>query len=372
VSEVTAQLGGLCRLLRAHGVRVGTAELLAAHRALAAIDPGDARLARVALRATLCSRREDLAAFDDAFAQWRDGALADPVAGSMPPELDEALRQILPRTLVPSASALVGVDAEIDAVPAAYSDVELLLDKDFASYTDAERALAHRLLAQLAVRGPWRPTRRLQPARRGEHLDLRATLRAARRTGGEPFALRVRGRRAGLVPLVLVADVSGSMEHYSRMGLMYLQAVVSARGRAEAFAFATRLTRVTRELRGRDHDAALARATAAVLDVHGGTRIGDAIAELNREHGRILGRGATVVIMSDGWDRGDPEQLAAELARLRRCARRLVWLNPLAADPRWEPLTRGMAAAVPHVDHLLPGNTLRSLSELADLLESGL
>jgi hypothetical protein len=153
------------------------------------------------------------------------------------------------------------------------------------------------------------------------------------------------------------------------MLLIYMQASVAARRRVEAFAFGTRLTRITHELSGRDQDRALARAMDAVVDYAGGTRIGDAIAVLNREHGRRLGRGAVVVVASDGWDRGDPDVLSAELARLRRSAFRLVWLNPLAADPQFEPLTRGMRAAVPHADELLAGNSIASLEQLALILE---
>jgi uncharacterized protein with von Willebrand factor type A (vWA) domain len=159
------------------------------------------------------------------------------------------------------------------------------------------------------------------------------------------------------------------MAPYARMLLQYLHACVAARRRVEAFAFGTRLTRITHELGGRDHDQALERAAAAVSDFSGGTRIGAALAELNRAHGRRVGRGAVVVILSDGWDRGDPDELDAEMARLRRSAHQLVWLNPLAAHPDFEPLTRGMRAAVPHTDELLPGNSLASLEELAELLE---
>ena len=170
---------------------------------------------------------------------------------------------------------------------------------------------------------------------------------------------------------MLICDVSGSMAPYARMLLQYLQACVAARARVEAFVFGTRLTRVTRELAGRDPDRALRRAAEQVQDWSGGTRIGAALAELNRVHGRRIGRGALVVVLSDGWDRGEPEELAAEMARLARCAHRIVWLNPLAADPRYEPLTRGMRAALPHVDHLLPGNSIASLEALADLMEEG-
>jgi uncharacterized protein with von Willebrand factor type A (vWA) domain len=159
------------------------------------------------------------------------------------------------------------------------------------------------------------------------------------------------------------------MTPYARMLLQYLHASVAARRRVEAFAFGTRLTRITHELGGRDHDLALERASAAVTDFSGGTRIGSALAELNRAHGRRIGRGAVVVILSDGWDRGDPELLEAEMGRLRRSAHRLVWLNPLAAHPDFEPLARGMRAAVPHTDELLAGNSLASLEELARILE---
>ena len=153
------------------------------------------------------------------------------------------------------------------------------------------------------------------------------------RTGGEPLHRHWRAPSARPRPVVLVCDVSGSMAPYARMLLQYLHASVAARRRVEAFAFGTRLTRITNELSGRDHDRALERAAAAVTDFSGGTRIGAALAELNREHGRRLGRGAVVVILSDGWDRGDPGLLDAEMARLRRSAHRLVWLNPLAAHP---------------------------------------
>ncbi len=196
-------------------------------------------------------------------------------------------------------------------------------------------------------------------------------MRSSLRHGGEPFERHWRqpGRRPRA--LVLVCDVSGSMEPYARMLLAYMQACVAARRRVEAFAFGTRLTRVTGELRGKDPDAALARAAGAVADWSGGTRIGDALSALNREHAGRVGRGAIVVVLSDGWDRGDPDVLTAEMERLRRCAHRLVWLNPLKAAADYEPLTRGMVAALPHVDRFLAGNSLASLGELAELMEGG-
>ncbi|HWH93036.1 MAG TPA: VWA domain-containing protein, partial [Baekduia sp.] len=198
---------------------------------------------------------------------------------------------------------------------------------------------------------------------------LQRTARAALRRGGEPVDRRWRAPARTPRPVVLVLDVSGSMAPYATMLLVYAQAMVAARRGVEAFAFGTRLTRITRELAGRDADAAIARAGAAAVDWSGGTRIGASLAALNREHGRRVGRGAVVIVASDGWDRGDPDQLGAEMARLARTAHRLVWLNPLSARPGYEPLARGMAAALPHVDDFLAGHSLRSLEELASLLE---
>ena len=199
--------------------------------------------------------------------------------------------------------------ADLTPAPAAWSEEELLREKDFAAYTDAERAVARRLLARIALRGPKRRSRRTVPTkrRRDEH-DLRATIRVSLRTGGELLERRYREQALRPRRLVLICDVSGSMAPYSRMLLQYMQACVAARARVEAFVFGTRLTRVTRELRGRDSDRALHRAAAAVNDWSGGTRIGEAIAELNREHGRRIGRGSMVILLSDGWDRGEPER----------------------------------------------------------------
>jgi uncharacterized protein len=323
-----------------------------------------------ALRTTLCSTRAELLLFAQAFAAvFAAAPQEDPLAA-----LGEIEKAALPRTGVPQPSAAgLEPDPDADPVPAAYSDEELLREKDFASYTDVERAQARRLLARIAARAPQRLSRRTRPTRRRRDThDLRATVRASLRHGGELMERRY--REPGLRPrrIVLVCDVSGSMAPYARMLLQYLQASVAARTRVEAFVFGTRLTRVTRDLEGRDPDRALSRAAERVSDWSGGTRIGAALAELNREHGRRIGRGAVVVILSDGWDRGDPELLGTEMARLNRTAHRLLWLNPLAADPRYEPLTRGMRAALPHVDHLLPGNSIASLESLADLMEEGL
>lgn len=367
---VTDQLSALAASLRAQGSRVGMGELLTAHTALEAVDCASREDSRLALRAVLCSERADLPKFERAFYDvFGEGRV--PLGPSPFDELSEAAREALPHAGVPATAPRPREqDVEPTVVPAAWSDVELLRHKDFASYTDLEMAVARELIARLARRGPTRLSRRTRPSRRrGHEPDLRRMVRGSLRTAGEPIERVWRAPSRRPRPVVLALDVSGSMTPYARMLLQYLHASVAARRRVEAFAFGTRLTRITHELGGRDHDRALERAAEAVVDFSGGTRIGDALAVLNREHGRRVGRGAVVVILSDGWDRGDPSQLEAEMARLRRSAHRLVWLNPLAAHPEFAPLTRGMRAAIPHTDELLAGNSLASLEQLAVILE---
>jgi uncharacterized protein len=369
----------LAASMRAGGARVGIDALLGAHRALAAVDASDPEEAYFALRSALCSRRDDLSVFEAAFQSWFAPAPEEP--GESPPQPPEALRDVaslvLPRIVVPRGESPSPPWRDLEPVPAAWSDVELLRSKDFADYTEEERRLARRIMVSLARRGPLRRSRRTRAARRrgppphAARPDLRRTIRASLRHGGEPVERHWRERAERQRPLVLVCDVSGSMEPYARMMLQYMQACVAARRRVEAFVFGTRLTRVTSELRGRDPDRALERATSATEDWSGGTRIGEALATLNREHGRRLGRGSIVVLLSDGWDRGDPARLSEEMARLRRCAHRVVWLNPLKAHPEYEPLTRGMQAALPYVDDFLAGSSLASLEELAELMEGG-
>jgi hypothetical protein len=356
--------------LRAAGVRAGTGQIELALRALAAVDSGSREEARLALRTVLCARRGDLRVFDAVFAELFGGADDDDGGlGPLVPPPGGGL--VMAQT--PAGEPPADAEAEDPELrPAAYSDVELLLDKDFAAYTDTERAAARVVLERIAQRLPRRRSRRMQRASHGPRVDVRRTLRAAARTGGEPLKLHRRGPGVTRRRLVLVCDVSGSMAPYARMLLAYMHAAVRGHRRVEAFAFGTRLTRITRELDERDPDRALARATAAACDLGGGTRIGAALAALNREHGRRLGRGAIVVVLSDGWDRGDADVMAAEMARLRRSAHGVVWLNPLKASPGYEPLARGMTAALPYVDHFLEGHSLRSLIELADLLEGGL
>jgi uncharacterized protein len=369
---VLERLATLAALLRAGGVRVGTGELEAGARAMGAIDASSRDDVYLALRAVLCSRHSDHPIFDSAFTAvfGEPGAeLADERA-AMPPGTE----LVVPRVAAPPpADARPNRVGESEVRPAAYSEIELLRDKDFAQYTDLERAEARRIIMRLAQHMPLREARRTKATRlRGVRPDLQATVRASLRYGGEPLDRRWRAHVQGPRKLVLVCDVSGSMAPYARMLLQYLHAAVATHRRVEAFVFGTRLTRITHELGVRDPDRALDRAAAAVVDWSGGTRIGASIATLNRVHGRRLGRGSVVVVLSDGWDRGDPALLASEMARLRRSSHHVIWLNPLKAAADYEPLARGMAAALPHTDHFMAGNSLRSLAELAELLEGGL
>jgi hypothetical protein len=298
-------------------------------------------------RATLVHRPEDIAVYDAAFAAFWLGHEPEP-----------ARRQ---------AEAEAEAEAEIEAGgSAAYSPAEVLRHKDFAAYSHDEFAEARRLMADLRLAGARRPSRRHEPARRGHTKpDLRGTVRHALKTDGEP--VRLARRRPSRKPrrIVFLLDVSGSMEPYARGLVRFLHAAVTARQHVEAFALGTRVTRMTRELRWRDPDAAIARAAERVADWSGGTRLGDGLRTFNDQWG---GRGATVVVLSDGWDRGDPAVLQAEMARLRRVAHRIVWVNPHKASPGFAPLARGMAAALPYVDDFVEGHSVASLHGLAEVL----
>jgi hypothetical protein len=253
----------------------------------------------------------------------------------------------------------------------AYSATEILRTKDFAECTEAELAEAARLMSSLRRRSPMRRGRRLEAARdsgRGV-LDVRRTLRRALASGGDPprLARRVRGARPRRV--VLLLDVSGSMGSYARAMLRFAHTAIVAQRSVEAFTLGTRCTRVTRQLSWRDCDGALARVASAASDLEGGTRLGECLREFNESWGlRGIARGAIVVIISDGWDRGDPSVLAEQMARLSHVAHQVIWVNPLKASPGYEPLVRGMAAALPFTDEFLSGHSLDALDELAQVM----
>ncbi|MEZ4676570.1 MAG: VWA domain-containing protein, partial [Caldilineaceae bacterium] len=250
-----------------------------------------------------------------------------------------------------------------------YSDRELLRQKDFARLDDRELAAVQRMMQRIHWQLEPRRTRRMVRARRGELIDLRRTMRQTLRHGGEVMQFTYKERKAKRRPVVLICDISGSMERYSRVLLQFIYIVTSRLDRVESFVFSTRLTRITRQLRRRNVDDALSEASAVVHDWAGGTRIGDAIRTFNYEWARrVLNQGAVVMVISDGWDRGDVALLGREMDRLHRSCHRLIWLNPLLGAEDYEPLVRGIQAALPHIDDFLPVHNLASLEQLAQVL----
>jgi uncharacterized protein len=368
------RLVGFGRLLRARGLPVGTGRILEFCRAAAAMDRFDRDSLYIAGRLTMIARHEDFEAYDLAFQQYfpRDGGLAD--TGGLSSSRIEVEREIellvgeaLPENQVGAGE---GGDEEV-TIGLVASGTEVLRAKSFEDLSESERREADAAIRNLAVALPLRRARRYRASPRGRRFDLRRTLRASLRTQGEPFRRAWRDRRTKRRPLVLLLDVSGSMSSYSRALLQFGYAAVRAGQRVEVFAFGTRLTRLTRALRRSEPDVALRQVAESVIDWEGGTRIGASLKELLDRYGQQSWmRGSVVVLCSDGLERGDPALLAAQMARLGRVAHRLVWVNPLKGSPRYQPLARGMAAALPHVDSFLPGHNLQSLESLCEVLSS--
>jgi len=251
-----------------------------------------------------------------------------------------------------------------------FSAVESLRKKDFAEYSHDELRLAQDLMHQLRLAGPTRRSLRTRRAKNHQHApDLRRTVRASLRTGGEPIRRYWREPDEKMRRLVLLLDISGSMEPYSRAFLRFVHAAVVGRRRVEAFTFGTRLTRLTKELSARDPDYALTRASEQVADWSGGTRLGECLRTFNDSWGvRGIARGSIVVVLSDGWDRGDPEVLSAQMERLHRVAHRIIWVNPLKVTPGYAPLAKGMAAALAHTDDFVEGHSVDALNELCRII----
>jgi len=355
------------RVLRAAGLYVPGGAPASYAEALAAVGLGSEQDVYWAGRATLVRRPEDVEVYDTAFRAFYGGE-------GWPEHADEVVETVALAHDDPDAGRPEPEEKEEEEPEVVrelrYSANEVLRRKDFARCTPEELTEAQRLMARIRVSGPHRASRRRRPARRiGNWPDLRRTVRESLRTDGEP--LRRRWLETGERPrrVVLLCDVSGSMAPYARALLRFLHVAVTGRPRVEAFTIGTRLTRVTRMLSAHDPDAALAAASRAVPDWSGGTRLGDALGEFNARWGvRGFARGALVVVLSDGWDRGDPAVLGEEMARLARVAHRVIWVNPLKATPGYAPLVRGMAAALPYVDEFVEGHSVESLEALARLL----
>lgn len=361
------------RLLRGAGLPVHTGRLIDAVGALAVAGVTSRTDVYHALRTLLVHRHEDLALFDRAFdAFWR--ARRERWGRSDLRSLGEQRAGVTLQFVMPGfddeRARDVGTAAgEPLVVPRpTWSAREALRQKNFARYTTEEIAAASQAMASLRWTPGLRRTRRWL-AGEGAEVDLRRALRGHVRGNGELTVLPRRGRRERPRPLVVLADVSGSMERYTRMLLQFVHALARRR-QVEAFLFSTRLTRVTRHLRADRVDAAVRAVSRAVDDWGGGTRIGEALRQLNVHWARrVLTRGPVLLIVSDGWDRGDPGLLSRELARVRRSSHRLIWLNPLLGDAGYEPLTRGLVAARPFIDDFLPAHNLASIEALARHLD---
>ncbi len=360
------------RLLRRAGIDVHTGRMLDLVEALPHIDLAARDEVYHACRALLVHGPEQIAAFDRAFeAFWRVQTAASVVRNRR-----ESGQSVLTgmETLVgdalPAGASEADGSSPVDVAIKTWSDRGGVANKDFADCTSDEQARIAAALSALRWTPGFRRTHRWV-AGSGPRIDLRRAVAASRRTGGDVATLPRRRRRLTPRPLVVLCDVSGSMERYSRMLLLFAHALIRRRPRVEAFLFSTHLTRVTRQMRQRRPDAALSAMSRDVTDWSGGTRIGEALHTFNQRWARrVLNGGPVVLLISDGWDRGDPQQLGREIARLQRSCRRLVWLNPLIGTADYAPLTRGLQAALPHVDDFLPARTLTNFTDLASHLNA--
>jgi uncharacterized protein len=354
------------RVLREAGLEIGPGRISDAVAGLDRVDIGNRDDVYWTLCTTLVSRAEDIESFDRAFAAWflRSPSPA-PFRGGKPHERRSRLPQRTARTDARSPDD----DRREQPTPVGWSAQEVLRDKDFAAMTPEEFAEAARAMRRLASARPLRRSRRLRPHARGRSVDLRRLARRSLARGGDPIEQTFRRRVEAPRKLVLLCDVSGSMEAYTRALVLFLHAAVGSGRGVEVFAFGTRLTRLTDELRTRDPERALEAATGRVVDWAGGTRIGASLKTFNDVWGRrALTRGAAVVIVSDGWEREDVSLIDREMARLHRAAYAIVWVNPLKGSPEYQPLAGGMRAALPYVDRFVSGHNLASLERLASVL----
>jgi uncharacterized protein with von Willebrand factor type A (vWA) domain len=375
LSSAVARFGAL---LRQHGLPVTLVHVTDAVRALDHLDIGDRGELYLGLKTVFVGRPEETGAFDRCFeAFWRRTPAGEGIPGLLQiPSGETGESDATLKSSGQKRESLAldtwstdedeGEDAgEPLSVPAA-SETEALVGRDFATFGADQLDEILRLTLKIARRLARRITRRRRPVRRRGRVDLRRTLRA-NLTKGDLIDLRFRERKRKKVRLLLLCDVSGSMDLYSRFLLQFLFALQSVFGRVETFTFSTRLTRITDHLRARSYRQVLRR-LAEVRDWSGGTKIGESLAQLNRDWPQLVDRRTIVIVLSDGWDTGEPELLAAALLRIKRRAGRVIWLNPLLGNPSYEPLTRGMAAALPLVDHFAPGHNLAALRDLATKL----
>ncbi len=352
------------RVLRGAGLRVPLDSVVTFVQCLDAVGITDRNRVYWAAHTAMVRRPEDREAFNVAFAVFWDRISA----GEDPHHIAEETVSLAADT--DDAEGDDSTERSDDSVSLRFSAVETLSKKDFATYSDSELAEAQRLMQRLRFVGSPRRSLRLRHSRsRRAQVDVRRTVRSSFAHLGEPVRRQWRAPSERMRRLVVLLDVSGSMEPYARAFLRFMHAAMVGRQRVEAFTLGTLLTRITRELSHRDPDKALARTSQQVADWSGGTRIGECLRMFNDRWGvRGLARGAIVVMLSDGWDRGNPEVLGDQMQRLSRVAHRVVWVNPLKVTPGYAPLARGMAAALPHVDAFVEGHSLEALERLAAVI----
>ncbi len=379
--DLPALTGAFSRRLRAAGVPITAERGARFAQALALVKPISRRRLYWTARAVLVSDSSQVKAFDAVFGSVF--GTREPGGEFEPEDVDvatatepNAAAQSRGEAGVATGALSAGPPGSGDDeelrdvdVPMAASDEEVLRSKRFDALAPGELAQVYGLMARFEVATPRRRTRRSKRDRRGDRIDMRRTLRGSMRTAGDPIRLARRRRRVVPRRVVMLCDISGSMEPYARAYLQFLTCAAGSGPNAEAFVFATRLTRLTRALRSRSPERAIQRAAAAAPDWSSGTRIGDALKAFNDRHGRRgMARGALVVILSDGWERGDPALVAREMERLSRLAYRIVWVNPRVGASEFSPQAGGMAAALPHCDALVSGHSLEALEEVVEAI----
>ena len=379
-SRLVANVMHFGRILRAAGLPVGSGKILDAVNAAHEVGVADRADFYWALHAVFVDRRDQHDLFDQAFhVFWRDPKLLERMLGVAMPDVDSG---IPPENDPPSRRLLDALSPGADDGPDEEREQEIEFDAamtasareafrrmDFEEMSAEETARAKAAIARMRLPIDEIPTRRFAARAQGRRIDMRATLRAALRSGGDGIPLRWRDRRTRPPPLVVLCDISGSMSRYTRMFVHFMHTLTNDRDRVGTFLFGTRLTCVTRHLRQKDIDVALARVTDAVEDWSGGTRIGDSLKTFNRDWSRrVLGQGAVLLLISDGLDRDAGRGLSAEMERLHKSSRRLIWLNPLLRFEGFEPKSQGIRAILPYVDEFRPVHNLESLAGLVEAL----
>jgi hypothetical protein len=376
VLDLPPLVGGFGRRLHDAGVPVTPARAADFARALDLTRPISRRRLYAVARAVFVTDQSQVAAFNRVFF----AVFGRAETGDAPPDAETSPRHDTAISRRPADGRSErghgaepgdsrGDGEEVEVPLAMASDEERLASKNFDALEPHELAQLYRLMSRLQIVTPSRRRRRYEKGRHGQRIDMRRTLRGSLRTGGDPIHLARRHRRVQPRRLVMLCDISGSMEPYARAYLQFLTSAAGSGPHAEAFVFATRLTRLTRALATRSPERAIQRAAAAAPDWSSGTRIGDALKAFNDRHGRRgMARGAVVVILSDGWERGDPEHVATQMQRLARLAHRIVWVNPRVSARDFSARAGGMTAALPYCDAFVSGHSFRALGEVVDAI----